>query len=1484
MPGPSLIQRQADALKDLAARSVERAARESKLDLDFAKANAATDRQYQAARQAIGRQRDARVQAIEGEIGSIRDRLQAAYTKATADSKTERDAKIAHAKKRFEVESEAANTALEEGGWEASAFYDANIEKVNRKNDHSKRRLEESLNHLADARGAADLYLAKFSKYIVPDADSLAEPELGPTEDPIARLDEATNRIGENYFGATKLKILPIVEPSFFIFLCVTLFLALAIGLGLVLNDWMIGPGIALVATLVLGFLARKSLVAVARKQITQAAGPMFKAVHDADHFAARSTTWVEESAKRMRGEVERRRDALNKKASDTYAKTMPELEARRESDSKAAEDRYPKALAEARKAYEASTLAAEDKYDKNLAGTKAAADKEMKDLDDSNAAEVAARKAAYDDAWAKLIADWGSGVGGVRSEVDAVAAEDRRLFPAWHDPAWSPWKPPTESPPVLRVGQFRVPVAQIPQAIPADPRLKALTPDALDLPAFLQFPDKISLLIKANDEGRGPAVQTLQVAMLRFLTAVPPGKVRFTIIDPVGLGQNFSTFMNLKDVDELMVNSRIWTEQAQIDQRLLDMTEHMENVIQTYLRNEYTSIEEYNVMAGEVAEPYRVLVVANYPANFSDVAQRRLVSIASSGPRCGVYVLVSLDTKLQNATGPLAKDLEPNTMNLVWKDGRFTWKDSPFEQYPLKLDAPPDDAELNRIVKIAGEAAKAAKRVEVPFEVIAPTADKYWTWDSRSTVDVPMGRAGATKFQNLMLGKGTSQHVLIAGKTGSGKSTLLHALITNAALMYSPKELELYLIDFKKGVEFKTYAAHALPHARVIAVESEREFGLSVLQRLDVELKRRGDMYRVVNAQDVASYRRITGEHLPRILLLVDEFQEFFIEDDKVAQECSLLLDRLVRQGRAFGVHVTLGSQTLGGAYSLARTTIAQMAIRIALQCSEADSHLILSEDNAAARLLTRPGEAIYNDANGMVVGNHIFQVVWLSDTRREEYLKEMYQMAVDRDLMPDTPQLVFEGNLPAVVERNPLLAQALESPSWPDEVRSATAFVGDAIAIKDPTSAQFRRQSGTNLLVIGQQDEAALGILEVALISLATQHSNPGNNPRSSANAAKFYIFDGSAPDSPNLGVLPRLKEILPHPVKVAYQRDFGPHLTEIAKELTRRQSDEQGEYPSIYLTIYDLARFRDLRKSDDDYGFAAKYGEEEKPSPTKQITSILREGPNFGIHVLCWCDTVGNLNRTFERERRRRVRVADPLPDVGQRLLRPDRLPRRRPPRREPGPLLQRGAGQDREVPPLRPARAGVARQGQGPAPRQAAARPLRPRAGTRARGRTRARIGLRVVRRARAELPVRLRPLLRPHGRPRRPRHRPRCRARARAEASPPGADAADEPVVEGRPYPRPGPVRARNQRQRQRPREWQRGVARRGREGGGRRGFELIDRNIFTRGGVEPGDPTPRVFIWISSKSIISSMWARVAAWRSASTATRPVAPCSSSTA
>src|SRR5206468_4367523 len=245
--------------------------------------------------------------------------------------------------------------------------------------------------------------------------------------------------------------------------------------------------------------------------------------------------------------------------------------------------------------------------------------------------------------------------------------------------------------------------------------------PDGLagPVPAFLPFPDRSSVVLKARDEGRAAAVSALQAAMLRFLTGFPPGKVRFTIIDPVGLGENFAAFMHLADYDEQLVGSRIWTETHQIERRLADLTGHMENVIQKYLRNQYASIEEYNAQAGEVAEPYRVLVVANFPVNFSLEACRRLVSIASSGASCGVYALVSVDTKQPLPQGfPLA-DLEQVSENLSWHAGRWSWDDADFAPYPLTLDAPPDSAKVAQIVQAVGAGAREASRVEVDFEFI---------------------------------------------------------------------------------------------------------------------------------------------------------------------------------------------------------------------------------------------------------------------------------------------------------------------------------------------------------------------------------------------------------------------------------------------------------------------------------------------------------------------------------------------------------------------------------------------------------------------------------------------------------------------------------------------------------------------------------------------------------------------------------------------
>src|SRR5207245_8052737 len=136
---------------------------------------------------------------------------------------------------------------------------------------------------------------------------------------------------------------------------------------------------------------------------------------------------------------------------------------------------------------------------------------------------------------------------------------------------------------------------------------------------------------------------------------------------------------------------SRIWTEASDIEHRLGDLTAHMENVIQKYLRNQFQTLEDYNAQAGEVAEPYRMLVVAHFPVNFTPDAARRLISLAVSGARCGIYPLITVDARQALPQGFDLADLERACSTLIWKDQKLAWQEPDFSRFALHLERPPD-------------------------------------------------------------------------------------------------------------------------------------------------------------------------------------------------------------------------------------------------------------------------------------------------------------------------------------------------------------------------------------------------------------------------------------------------------------------------------------------------------------------------------------------------------------------------------------------------------------------------------------------------------------------------------------------------------------------------------------------------------------------------------------------------------------------------
>ena len=95
-----------------------------------------------------------------------------------------------------------------------------------------------------------------------------------------------------------------------------------------------------------------------------------------------------------------------------------------------------------------------------------------------------------------------------------------------------------------------------------------------------------------------------------------------------------------------------------------------------------------------------RILVVANFPTNFSESAARRLLSIAGTGARCGVYTLISLDTKLTVPTGVQLKDLEARCVNFLWREGKLNWRDPGLGRLPLTYDAPPEQDRYTKLIE----------------------------------------------------------------------------------------------------------------------------------------------------------------------------------------------------------------------------------------------------------------------------------------------------------------------------------------------------------------------------------------------------------------------------------------------------------------------------------------------------------------------------------------------------------------------------------------------------------------------------------------------------------------------------------------------------------------------------------------------------------------------------------------------------------------
>ncbi len=298
------------------------------------------------------------------------------------------------------------------------------------------------------------------------------------------------------------------------------------------------------------------------------------------------------------------------------------------------------------------------------------------------------------------------------------------------------------------------------------------------------------------------------------------------------------------------------------------------------------------------------------------------------------------------------------------------------------------------------------------------------------------------------------------------------------------------------------------------------------------------------------------------------------------------------------------------------------------------------------------------------MVEGNHPFQIAWLDEDVRESSLAKMRDLQ-KQNKAPSPNTVVFEGNIPANPQHNASLIQAIQQfesgKNWasrPSHVSPST-WIGESVAIASPPEIAFPRQSGSHLLVVGQSADAALGVMSTILVGVAAQYpvanlktttSNPATSedgapaaPGAQRATSQFYLLTGCSPESPEQSQWNNLEATIPHSSRLVKPTEEKAAITELVQEMEFREQQAGDEYHPIFVMVYNLGQFRDLRKSDDDFGFGS-YGEEKTVSVSKQFGDLVSKGASLGIHFVVWSDTYNNLNRWLSpqtlREFERRI----------------------------------------------------------------------------------------------------------------------------------------------------------------------------------------------------------------------------------------------------
>ncbi|MDP8080062.1 FtsK/SpoIIIE domain-containing protein [Phocoenobacter skyensis] len=479
------------------------------------------------------------------------------------------------------------------------------------------------------------------------------------------------------------------------------------------------------------------------------------------------------------------------------------------------------------------------------------------------------------------------------------------------------------------------------------------------DIPVLLPS-EKGGFCVDYDEKSETISNQFIENIALLLMQALPPKSLHIHTFD-------FDTAPRFRYLSQLKTHKlyHLYANTEQAKKGFDELEEIARHRLHDLLPPEIANLSEYNQTA-QYPENYHLLLINldYYPDDFIGV--KRIKSFFESASKAGFYTIfyngVEDDEELKGNREKSLSYIKQKFATLNIEDKAATLNTDLFEFSQLCEFYDYQLADTNQTQLIANiiENLTACEKENTKTDFLQIPIAK--TQDGRRDIYFSLGE------------NSKNYHAILTGGTGSGKSVLLNNLIIGIAERYTAQQVQLYLMDYKNGVEFDVFRNH--PNCvKLFLDETDFTLAIGMIEEFTQELQLRAELMSQAKVKDIASYNQLNpNTPLPYKLLIIDEAQRLFESNFKQKQYFVKCLDHLLRQGRSYGLHLLLVTQTLKGS-DIPKDILSHIALRLSFKVNDiSDTYALFESGNTVVTTLDRHKfEVLINTDSGIKTANQI-------------------------------------------------------------------------------------------------------------------------------------------------------------------------------------------------------------------------------------------------------------------------------------------------------------------------------------------------------------------------------------------------------------------------------------------------------------------------------------------------------------------------------